>query len=190
MRAATGFFLAGCFAVLWLAAAEAEILEASILSYNIYWGGQDHDPVFGRQDEWLEVIIAAAPDVIMLQECNGWLASEQDLLNQYLITLNAALPGGPVYHGVAADANSDFNVALITYQPILSWEAVTSVFVDGETVNLAHACLHAVLDFEGEPQHVLNMHFSPAGRIATSANGRPAPWCSTSPNCRPGTWSG
>lgn len=141
--------------------ATAELLELDLMTYNIYWGGQDHDPAHPREDEWLDLVIREAPDVILLQECNGWLPSEDDLLTHYLALINAALPGVPPYHGLIADAQSAFDLVLITRYPVLDWEAVLSVWVGGEEIFFRHACLYAALDLDGQRHHLLNCHFAP-----------------------------
>jgi endonuclease/exonuclease/phosphatase family metal-dependent hydrolase len=140
--------------------ATAELLELDLMTYNIYWGGQDHDPAHLREDEWLDLIIREAPDVLLLQECNGWLPSDDDLLTHYLTLINDALPGVPPYHGLIADTQSAFDMVLITRFPVLDWEAVLSVWVDGEEIFFRHACLQAALDLDGERHHFLNCHFA------------------------------
>ncbi len=153
------FALAAALCLPGLAAAEQ--LELDLMTYNIYWGGQDHDPAHPREDEWLELIIREAPDVLLLQECNGWLPSDDDLLAHYLALINAALPGVPPYHGLIADSQSAFDLVLITRFAVLDWEAVHSMWVDGEEIFFRHACLRAALDLDGERHHFLNCHFAP-----------------------------
>lgn len=131
------------------------------MAYNIYWGGQNHDPAHPREDEWFDLIVREAPDLICLQECNGWLPQDEDWITHYTGLLNAALSGHPPYHGIVADARSAFDLALITHHPVLDWEAVTSVWVDGEEILFRHACLRAELDLDGERHHVLVCHFAP-----------------------------
>ena len=142
-------------------AAGAEVLTLDVMTYNIFWGGQDRDPAHPREDEWFDLIVREAPDVICLQECNGWLPQDEELITHYVDMLNAALPGHPPYHGIVGDARSLFDLALITRYPVLGWEAVTSVWVGGEEILFRHACLHVQLDLDGERHHVLNCHFAP-----------------------------
>ncbi len=137
----------------------SEVLELEIMSYNIYWGGQDHYPAQPREDRWFDVIVREAPDLICLQECNGWLPQDDDLLSHYVDMLNAALPNLPPYHGVVADTRSLFDMVLITQYPILEWENIHSVCVQGEDIWFRHACLYAALDLHGERHHVFNCHF-------------------------------
>jgi endonuclease/exonuclease/phosphatase family metal-dependent hydrolase len=135
--------------------------RVSILTYNIYWGGQPHDPVFERDHEWLHVIEARNPDVIIINEANGWLPDEANLIAAYVDSLNAAFPDRPPYAGYVGDARSSFNVALLARIPVMSFEAFTDVETDSGMVLLAHVIVCATLDLEGERVHVIGVHFRP-----------------------------
>jgi endonuclease/exonuclease/phosphatase family metal-dependent hydrolase len=135
--------------------------ELSILTYNIYYGGQPHDPVLVRDNEWLQVIEARNPDVILIEEANGWLPSEQNLIAAYAESLNAAFPNDPPYAGFVGDAITAFNVAILSRVPVLDFEAFNEVDIGGEIVRIRHVFTHATLQLAGEPVHVLGVHFRP-----------------------------
>lgn len=141
------------------AAAEDRLLR--IMTYNIYYGGQDRDPVFGRDHEWLRVIESRNPDVIVVTEANGWLPSEQNLIAAYVDSLNLALPLEPPFTGRVGDANSNFNVALLSRLPILQFDEHRTVWVGGELCTLRHVFIHAALQADGETVHVVGTHFRP-----------------------------
>ena len=153
---AAGVTLAVC-----VAPAAADDLTLRIMTYNIYFGGQDHDPVFGRQHEWLRVIESRNPDVIVLEEANGWLPGELNLIAAYVDSLNQAFPLDPPYTGRVGDANSAFNVALLSRLPILQFDEYRVVQVQGETCTLRHVFIHAALAADGETVHVIGTHFRP-----------------------------
>jgi endonuclease/exonuclease/phosphatase family metal-dependent hydrolase len=135
--------------------------ELSILTYNIYYGGQPHDPVLVRDHEWLHVIEARSPDVILIDEANGWLPSEQNFVAAYVESLNTAFPDDPPYVGFVGDARTDFNVAVLSRVPVLAFEAFTDVDIGGQIVQIRHVFTHATLLLAGERVHVLGVHFRP-----------------------------
>lgn len=130
-----------------------------IMTYNIYWGGQDHDPVFGRHEEWLQVIKSRNPDVILIEEANGWLPSEDNLIEAYVDSLNDAFPDDPPYEGYVGDATGAFNVALISRIPVLLFEQFNEVDIGDEIVQIAVVFIHAVLDAYNGQTHVVGIHF-------------------------------
>ncbi|MFH1680424.1 MAG: FlgD immunoglobulin-like domain containing protein [Candidatus Eisenbacteria bacterium] len=132
----------------------------SILTYNIYYGGQDHDPVFGREEEWLDVIRSRDPDLVLIQEANGWLPSEQNYIGVYVESLNASSPGEPPYSGFVGEAPA-FHVALLSRLPVLEFEAFGEVALDTEVVDIHHVFVHAVLDLGGDTAHAVGVHFKP-----------------------------
>lgn len=135
--------------------------EIGFLTYNIYYGGVDHDPVFGRDYEWLDVMKSRNPDVIFVQEANGWLPMEEDRITACVESLNAAFPLDPPYEGHVAAAGSGFHVAIISRLPVLSFEAITEIDLGEDTVFLQHVFAHAELDVSGETIHAIGVHFKP-----------------------------
>ena len=142
-----------------LSAAHAGATSFDILTYNIYYGGGDNDPVFGRNGEWLDLIESRNPDVILLQETNGWLPSEENRIAAVVESLNAAFPADPPYTGHVGAASSGFHLALLTRFPVTLFETFTSVPVNSDTVSLHHAFIHGTLDVEGETIHIFGVHF-------------------------------
>jgi len=138
-------------------AAGETLREFSVMTYNIYCGGQDHDPVFGRDYEWLQVIKSRSPDIILIQEATGWLPEEEDYLSATVESLCAAFPNDTAYVGFIDGVASDH--ALITRLPVLSFDAYRDVPVDGDTVHLHHGFVHARIDLWGETVHVFGVHF-------------------------------
>ncbi|MCK4412502.1 MAG: endonuclease/exonuclease/phosphatase family protein [Candidatus Eisenbacteria sp.] len=160
VRAILGLFGSVCMLV-GSPAAHAESDTLDILTYNIYWGGQPHDPIFERGDEWLAVIKSRNPDVILIQEANGWLGDDLNLIAAYVDSLNNAFPEDPPYEGLVGDARSRFDLALISRIPIVDFETFTSVDIGRETVAIAHAFIHATLKQGSESVHVIGVHFKP-----------------------------
>ncbi len=143
------------------ARAGADDLVLRIMTYNIFYGGQNHEPVLNRHHEWLRVIESRDPDVLVVVEANGWLPTEQNLIAAYVDSLNQAFPLEPPYRGCVGDANSAFNVALITRLPILQFDQYRVVQVQREICTLQHVFVHAALAAEGERIHIVGVHFRP-----------------------------
>jgi|GEM_PF-2500763 len=130
-----------------------------ILTYNIFAGGQDCDPVYGRQHEWLEVIRSQSPDILLIQEANGWLPADSNYIAAYVESLNVSFPGEPPYTGWVGDANSPYDPALITRLPVTSVETITTAWLDGDRFDLTHGFLHATLADSAGPIHIVDVHF-------------------------------
>jgi endonuclease/exonuclease/phosphatase family metal-dependent hydrolase len=139
--------------------AAGQQVELRLMTYNIYYGGHDHDPILNRGLEWLDVIRSRNPDVLLIQEATGWLPEEEDYLSAYVDSLNQSFPGEPPYAGYIGEANSQFNVALISRVPVVAFQAVTGRVVSGEVIILRNVIIHAELDAWGEPLHVFGVHF-------------------------------
>ncbi len=135
--------------------------EISVMTYNIYWGGQDTEAVPDRSDEWLDVIISRNPDLVLIQEANGWLADEEDHLAHYVDQLNRAWPNDDPYSGFIGVADSDFHIACLTRLPVTAFQFYNEVIVNSGTVDLAHVFVHLTLNYMGVPLHVLGVHLKP-----------------------------
>lgn len=143
------------------ACAQGEVHELDIMGYNIWVGGQDPG-WFPRDHEWLGVIKSRNPDVILIQEANGWLPQEENYISAYVDSLNNAFPDDRPHVGFVGEAQWGFHGALITRLPVLSFEAIDEVDIGGgETIHLWHVFVHAVLDAWGERVHVIGVHFRP-----------------------------
>jgi hypothetical protein len=151
-----------------------------VLTYNIYYGGQDHAPVFGRGEEWLDVIRSLDPDLIFIEEANGWLPSEQNYIAAYVESLNASSPGEPPYAGFVGQAPA-FHVALLSRVPVLSFEAFDKVIVGADTIDITTSS-PATLDLGGTA-HAIGVHFQ-AGRRAEPDREREARALRFSTACR------
>jgi len=131
------------------------------MTFNIFWGGQDHDPAYGRDHEWLELIKGRNPDVILIQEANAWLPAEEDHLAAYVDSLNNAFPDDPPFSGFIGEAGKGFHVVIISRIPIVAFETFRVVDVGLEVVHIFHVFTHVTLDLWGTPGHVVNVHFKP-----------------------------
>jgi endonuclease/exonuclease/phosphatase family metal-dependent hydrolase len=140
-------------------AADSKPQELRLMTYNIHWGGQDHDPVVGRNEEWIEVIKSRNPDVIVLEEANGWLPKERNLIELYVDLLNKAFPDDPPYVGYVGEATNRFHMALISRIPVAHFERFNEVDLGAETVRISVVFIHAVLDVWDEKAHVIGVHF-------------------------------
>ncbi len=151
----------------------AEEPHFRIQTYNIYWGGHDYDPVFNRGLEWLQVLREEQADVVVLQECLGWLDSESGYLRAYVDSLNATLPAGPYYQGYAGVGSWILHVCLISRHPVTHFEYFNQVVVDGETIPISRVFVHAAIDLYGAPVHVVGVHFkSGLSRVDREAEAR------------------
>ncbi len=135
--------------------------EIPILTYNIYHGGQDFGSIAGRDHEWLEVIRSRNPDIILIQEANGWLPADSNYIAAYVESLNVSFPEEPPYTGWVGDANSDFDLAIMTRFQVESVETIHGGLLDGTWYDLGHAFLHATLADSASSIHIINLHFRP-----------------------------
>jgi hypothetical protein len=76
------------------------------MTYNIFWGGGDHDPVCGRQHDGC--VIESRSDIVVFQEANGWSPSEQNLIAAYADSLSQHFPQNP-RRGFVAHATTGFH---------------------------------------------------------------------------------
>ncbi|MCK4306042.1 MAG: endonuclease/exonuclease/phosphatase family protein, partial [Candidatus Eisenbacteria sp.] len=158
---ATPLTLLLCVALFLPVLADAQDLELRVMTYNIYWGGHDHGSVQGRDREWLGVIENHNPDLILLQECNGWHESEENYIAIYVDSLNQSFPEYPPYEGYVGFAWTGFHVTVISRLPIISFETFHEVPVGPEIVEIHHVFIHAILDAWGTPAHAIGVHFKP-----------------------------
>lgn len=133
--------------------------ELRVLTYNIYNGGHDTETVAGRSHEWLEVIRSRNPDIILIQEANGWLPADSNYIEAYVESLNVSFPGEPPHEGLAGDANSPFDLAIITRLSVVSSEMITSAWLDGGWFYPTHGFFHAELSDSAGSVHVIDAHF-------------------------------
>jgi len=134
--------------------------EIRLLAYNIYYGGQATPVVPDRGHEWLEVIRSRNPDVILLQEANGWLPSDSNYVAAYVESLNVSFPGELPYSGWVGDANSTYDLAILSRLTVLSVEIVTEAVLDSALFTLSKGLFHAVLEDSGGPVHVIDVHLA------------------------------
>jgi exodeoxyribonuclease-3 len=123
----------------------------SVLTWNVLFGGQD------RFDRILEVLGAARPDVVVLQECLGW--EEGGRLTDVCVALG--LPRDPrhVHLGLARPrpSGSRYHVALFSRLPILAAQDHADPAVVG------HCLVEATLEAPGGPITLLGTHLDAHG---------------------------
>lgn len=112
----------------------------SLLSYNILEGGQN------RFDEIVSVVKDLKPDILCLQEVNGW--EEEDWKT---LKLFAFKTGFKTYELGEAN-NSQYHVATFSKLPILFHQTF---------VGIQNASLHMVVDTNAGELSVCNVHLSP-----------------------------
>lgn len=117
-----------------------------LMTYNILDGGQERLPVL------LEVIRAAAPDVLALQECRGFEDAELLARCEAELGMRALLALG----------NSDNHVALLARDA--TWRA-QRVLREG----MAHAAAIATLELRGETIAVAAVHLDAYDALARCA---------------------
>lgn len=112
----------------------------TVLSYNILEGGAD------RFEEIVAVIKAVKPDILCLQEVNGW---EQD--DWHTLKLFAFKTGFKTYE-LGQAKNSDYHVATFSKLPILFHQTF---------IGIQNASLHMVVDTSVGELSICNAHLSP-----------------------------
>lgn len=123
----------------------------SVMTWNVLFGGQD------RFDRILELLGAARPDVVVLQECLGW--EEGGRLTDVCVALD--LPRDPrhVHLGQARPrpSGSRYHVALFSRLPILAAQDHADPAVVG------HCLVEATLEAPGGPLTLLGTHLDAHG---------------------------
>ena len=113
-----------------------------LLSYNILDGAPGD-----RLDQVCEVILALQPDIVCLQECNGWQADGLRRFREVGERLGLA--------GHFARANSAYNLSVFS-----RYEC--DRFVNHRAAGLGHTFCDAVFRTPGGSRlRVVNLHFTP-----------------------------
>ena len=118
-----------------------------VMTYNVLTGGRDSDGP-GRLALIADIVRQVNPDILLLNECNGF---EQDGYRT-LFRLEAELG----MRGVLAEAESGFHVALFHRVGRLTEARLVSRDVH-------HAVLAATLDVAGTTLRVIGAHLCPFG---------------------------
>jgi endonuclease/exonuclease/phosphatase family metal-dependent hydrolase len=104
-------------------AAKNDLVTLRCMTYNILWGAEPRKPedFFGtgqklhegnRIELLVSIIREQRPDIVFLQECNGWDKENNKILKQVAKKTNM--------HSLLAPTNSGFHVALLSKYPILA----------------------------------------------------------------------
>src|SRR5262245_55738773 len=118
-----------------------------LMTYNILTGGRDRDGS-SRLEAISEVIQSVAPDVLLLEECNGFELDGQRTLFRLEHELGM--------RSVLATAESGFHVALFLRRGrLLETQRLQR--------ELQHALLTATLEIDGVLLRVVGAHLSPFG---------------------------
>lgn len=112
----------------------------TVLSYNVLEGAQD------RFEEIIAIVKSVKPDILCLQEVNGW---EQD--DWKTLKLFAFKTGFQTYE-LGQAKNSDFHVATFSKLPILFHQTF---------IGIQNAALHMVVDTNVGEVSICNIHLSP-----------------------------
>ncbi|MBU1949260.1 MAG: hypothetical protein KJ927_11145 [Candidatus Eisenbacteria bacterium] len=139
----------------------ATIHSFRLMTYNIYWGGFDHDPVEGRNYEWLGVIKSRNPDILLIEEAVGWTEQEDGVLAAVVDSLNTAFPDQLPYEGRIGTAGSGFHVAVLSRFPINDFEFYNVVDTGEEVIPIYHVFIHATIEIYNETVHLIGVHFKP-----------------------------
>jgi exodeoxyribonuclease-3 len=117
-----------------------------LMTYNIFKGGQD-DKSGDRTARLLEVITHAAPDVLALQECNGFDTDGEARLHRFEDALDM--------RGVLAQArDTGYHLAVLTRD--CDHDCVTALHA-----GLHHAALQLEVAHAGQRMTVFCVHLSP-----------------------------
>jgi exodeoxyribonuclease-3 len=125
------------------------------MTYNILTGGNDSHGA-GRLEHICQTIVGARPDVVVLQECNGFERNGYEAMHR----VEAAIG----MRGVLAIASTGFHVGLFVRQP--ACRLVQTYRLDAE---VHHAVIAATLEFEGVPLTVVGAHLNPFGGLSRLA---------------------
>lgn len=120
--------------------------DVRVMTQNVLCGGGE------RLDGLVDVLAGARPDVLVLQECQGWTTASLAKVGQTLglahtrLALARPRPSGARYH-----------LALLSRWPVRRWD------VCADPSEHAHALLDATVDAPGGPLRVLGAHFDGHG---------------------------
>jgi exodeoxyribonuclease-3 len=118
-----------------------------LMTYNVLTGGMDGG-AGGRLDKIAEVIRGVAPDVLVLNECNGF--ERNGLRTLYRLEAELGM------RGVLAQAQTGFHVALFLRRgQLLETQCLSR--------EVHHAVLAATLEVEGQVLKVIGAHLCPFG---------------------------
>lgn len=126
-----------------------------IMTYNIKESG--------IYPEWMDVMKEENADLIMLVETGDFDDSSNALLTQYLTTLNEYFFDEIAYEGYTLqEIDSSWNgITLLSRLPISNSQKVDNVKLDdGSNLFVALPFLHAELDVNGQPLHVVGAHLT------------------------------
>lgn len=113
-----------------------------IASYNLYEGAQD------TYSQLQEFVAEQKPDVLCLQEANGWDNGTPSRLEEFGET--TGLP-----HYVFGNSNTRFNLATFSRLPFLASEVVTDDFW--------HSAVKTTVGYNDDVLDVWNVHLNPKG---------------------------
>lgn len=119
-----------------------------LMTYNILTGGRDAGGSSVRLGSVCEVIRSVSPDVLMLEECNGFEHDGHRTLHQLEHELGM--------RGVLARAHSGFHVALFLRPGRL-------IETHHLSAQLHHAMLSATIEMRGSTFRVIGAHLCPFG---------------------------
>lgn len=113
-----------------------------IASYNLYEGAQD------TYSQLQEFVAEQNPDVLCLQEANGWDSGTPSRLEEFGET--TGLP-----HYVFGNSNTRFKLATFSRLPLLASEVVTDGFW--------HSAVRTTVGYKDDALDVWNVHLNPRG---------------------------
>ena len=111
-----------------------------VVSYNCFEGAEH------TRSALLDVISQASPDVLQLQEVNGWGEGSPSELDK-------VATGFDYQTVIYGDSNTRFKLSTIANRAIISSEVITKDFW--------HSAIHTVLPFNGGVLHLWNVHLDP-----------------------------
>jgi endonuclease/exonuclease/phosphatase family metal-dependent hydrolase len=132
-----------------------------LMTYNILTGGRDGDDV-SRFDGVCEVIRQARPDVLLLQECNGF--DDEGARTLYRLERETGL------RGVLARASTGFHVGLFL-RPRVGGDGEALHLVETRRLDaeVYHAVIAARIEVGGRELGVVGAHLCPFGGHARLA---------------------
>jgi endonuclease/exonuclease/phosphatase family metal-dependent hydrolase len=116
-----------------------------LLTYNVFKGGSD-EGTGPRLDAIVDILRRAAPDVLVLNECNGFERDGSAVLHAFERALGM--------RGQLATAGSGYHVALLARGA--AWHSCRTLHA-----GFCHAAIHAELELEGRVLDVLGAHLDP-----------------------------
>jgi len=118
--------------------------DLKIVSYNLFRGAQV------TRNELVLFLNQESPDIVCLQEVNGWQANDFEVLKDVAQKINMT-----AY--VYGDSHTDYKLVTLSKYPIID----STIYKDG----VWHSMIDSFLKVDGKDLRVINIHLNPNSEI-------------------------